>query len=128
MSLGFIGTVITCAIIPVEQQIIAGSAMAVYSMLALRYRIRDHLHTLEQVVVGLTLGVVNALAWLYYAVGLYGGNTGVILWVKQNCVSSETGVFPYAALSIPIVVGVLVVGSFERRIALWLKEKKSKSQ
>jgi hypothetical protein len=40
--------------------------------------------------VGLTLGVVNALASFYYAVGLYGGNNEVILWVKQNCVSSVT--------------------------------------
>jgi hypothetical protein len=129
MSLGFIGTVITGAIIPTEQKYLAGVAMAVYSMLALRYRIRDHLHTLEQVAVGLVTGVVNALFWLKYAVRLGDGNNGpFISWVKENCVSAETGLFPYVALTVPIIVGVLVVGSFERRIALWLNEKKAKNQ
>ena len=127
MSLGFIGTVITCAIIPLEQQYLVGSAMSVYSLLALRYRVRDHLHTIDQVAVGLSLGVANALFWLKYALG--NDKSGpVMAWVKNNCVSAETGVFPYVALAVPILVGVLVVGSFERRITLWLKEKKAKTQ
>jgi hypothetical protein len=126
MSLGFIGTVITRAIIPIEQQYLAGSVMALYSLLALRYRVRDHLHTMDQVAVGLTLGVANALFWL--KCGLGDDRTGPVMsWVKENCISAETGVFPYAALAIPIVVGALVVGSFERRIALWMKEKKTKT-
>jgi hypothetical protein len=128
MSLGFLGTVITCAVIPVELQILAGCVMIIYALIALRYRIRDDLHTIEQVMVGLTLGVVNGFGWLKYALGLGDGNDGFVLsWVKENWVSAETGLFPYTALAIPIVVGILVVGSFERRIALWLKEKKSKS-
>lgn len=127
MSLGFIGTVITCAIIPEEHQYLAGSAMAVYSLVALRYRVRDHLHTFEQVAVGLILGVTNAIFWLKCALG--NDATGpVMTWVKDNCVSAETGLFPYVALALPVLVGVLVVGSFERRIALWLKEKKAKAQ
>ena len=127
MSLGFIGTVITFAIIPIQQQYLAGTAMALYSLLALRYRVRDHLHTVDQVAVGLTLGLVNALVWLKYALG-DDQNGLFIRWVTEHCVSAETGLFPYAALAIPVVVGVLVVGSFERRISLWLKEKKSKTQ
>lgn len=127
MSLGFIGTVITLAIIPIDQQYLAGAAMVLYSLLALRYRVRDHLHTVDQVAVGLTLGLVNALVWLTFALGT-DRNGFVMKWVTENCVSTETGLFPYAALAIPVVVGVLVVGSFERRIALWLKEKNSKGQ
>ncbi len=121
MSLGFIGTVITGAIISTEHQYLAGVTMAVYSILALRYR----------VAMGLVMVVMNALLWLKYAVGLGDGNNGPVIscaWVKENCVSPETGLFSYVALTVPIIVGVLVVGSFERRIALWLKKKKAKNQ
>ena len=90
--------------------------------MALRYRVRDHLHTTEQVAVGLTLGIANALAWLRLATG----DGPVLSWVRDNFVSPETGLFPYSTLAVPIVVGILVVGSFERRIGLWLKEKGKK--
>eukprot|EP00956_Cyclotella_meneghiniana_P006464 scaffold8496_cov66-Cyclotella_meneghiniana.AAC.6 len=127
MSLGFIGTVITCAIIPMEIQYLVGPVFAAYSLVALRYRIRDHLHTPEQVIVGLVFGVLNALTWLKYALG--DSRAGpVFSWIKDNCVSADTGLFPYAALSIPMLVGLLVVGSFERRIALWLKNQKKESK
>lgn len=128
MSLGFIATVITGAIVPFEQKYLAGFVMAAYSFLALRYRIRVNLHTLEQVVVGLVMGVSNALLWLKYALGLGDGNNGpVITWVKENCVSAETGLIPPAALTIPIFVGMIVVGSFERRLSIWLKQHKANS-
>jgi hypothetical protein len=113
MSLGFIGTVITGAIISTEHQYLAGVTMVVYSMLALRYRVD----------VSLVMVVMNALLWLKYAVGLGDGNNGPVI-----CVSPETGLFSYVALTVPIIVGVLVVGSFERRIVLWLKKKKAKNQ
>ncbi|KAL3793105.1 hypothetical protein HJC23_005607 [Cyclotella cryptica] len=125
MSLGFIATVITGAIVPTY---LAGFAMAAYSVLALRYRIRVHLHSFEQVVVGLVMGVGNGLLWLKYGLGLGDSNNGpVITWVKENCVSAETGLIPLAALTIPILVGVLVVGSFERRVTLWVKQNKVNS-
>ena len=128
MSLGFIATVITGAITPLEHKYLAGFAMAAYIFLALRYRIRVNLHTFEQVVVGLVLGISNALLWLKYALGLGDGNNGtVITWVQENCVSAETGLIPPAALTIPIFVGVTVVGSFERRISLWMKQNKVKN-
>jgi hypothetical protein len=128
MSLGFIATVITGAIAPLEKKYLVGFVMAAYSFLALRYRIRVNLHTFEQVVVGLAMGVSNALLWLKYALGLGDGNNGpVITWVQENCVSAETGLMPPAALTIPIFVGVIVVGSFERRISLWVKQNKVKS-
>lgn len=129
MSLGFIATVVTGAIIPLEQKYLAAFAMAAYSALALRYRIRVNLHTLEQIVVGLVMGVGNALLWMKYALGSGDGNSGpVITWVMENCVSSETGLIPPAALTIPIFVGVMVVGSFERGITHWVKQNKVKTQ
>lgn len=115
-----------------EYRVVGGACMALYSILALRYRIKVNLHTLEQVIVGLVLGIGNAIAWLKFAVGVGVGDgnnnivaaTGPVLsWVQDNFVSAETGLFPYSALAIPIVVGILVVGSFERRIALWMKNK-----
>ena len=135
MSLGFIGTVIviTAGVIPMEYQAVAGLLMSIYSILALRYRIKVNLHTLEQVIVGLVLGVGNALAWLKFAVGDVSGSAKdavvgpVLSWVQSNCVSAETGLFPYSALAVPVVVGILVVGSFERRIALWIKNKEKDS-
>ncbi|KAL7549163.1 hypothetical protein ACHAWF_012436 [Thalassiosira exigua] len=121
MSLGFVGTVVAGGIVPEEHRLAAELAMAAYSAAALRYRVRDHLHTVEQVAVGLALGVGNALAWLEFAVGR-GGEAGPVLsWVRDHCVAADTGLFPYSTLAIPLVVGIVVVGSFERRIALWVK-------
>ena len=83
---------------------------------------RDHLHTLEQVAAGLVFGVGNDLTWLKFGVG--DSNAGPVLsWVQYHWVSAETGLFPHSALAIPIVVGVLVVGSFERRIALRIENR-----
>ena len=127
MSVGFIGTSILGGVVPVESRLIVGLAMVAYSAMALRYRVRDHLHTSDQIAVGLVLGIGNALLWLRF--GLGANEAGPILsWVQNNCVSAETGLFPYSALAIPIVVGILVVGSFERRIALWMKNNRRKEE
>ena len=123
MSLSFIGTSILGGVIPAEYRLVSSIVMIIYAATALRYRVRDHLHTVDQVAVGLVLGLANALAWLKFAVGSSENTGAVISYVQQNWVSAETGLFPYSALSIPIVVGILVVGSFERRIALWIKNK-----
>ena len=122
MSLSFIGTSIIGGIVPVEHRLVAAVAVLIYSTIALRYRVRDHLHTVDQVFVGVMLGTVNALAWLKFGLG------PVLSYVQHHCVSGETGLFPYSALTIPIVVGILVVGSFERRIALWMKNKRDKER
>jgi len=124
MSLGFIGTAILMGVVPGEKQLIVSAIMATYSAIALRYRVRDHLHTVEQVAVGLFLGVGNAITWLKYGVG--GDHSGpLITWVKDHCVSADSGLLPYPALAVPVIVGVLVVGSFERRIARWLQNKRN---
>ena len=129
MSLGFIGTAICLGGVvvgPSQNRLVVGLVMAAYSALALRYRVRDHLHTVDQVGVGLVLGVGNAIAWLKFGVGDGdGGNVGpVVAWVEQHWMSAETGLLPYKGLAIPVLVGILVVGSFERRIGQWLKKNK----
>lgn len=126
MSLGFIGTSILFGIIPQQYQVGAGVVMSIYTALALQYRIQSKLHTLEQVIVGLVLGIGNALTWLKFGLGSDGSIGCALSYVQSNFVSPTTGLFPCSALSIPIVVGILVVGSFERRIALWLKNKKDR--
>ncbi|KAL3791051.1 hypothetical protein ACHAW5_002828 [Stephanodiscus triporus] len=129
MSLAFIGiSILWGGVVPAECRPAAGLAVAIYSAVALRYRVRDHLHTADQVVVGLVLGATNALAWIRFGVaGVGDGNDAagpVLSYVRGNWVSAETGLFPYSALAIPVVVGIIVVGSFERRIALWMKKDK----
>lgn len=136
MSLAFIGiSILWGGVVPAEYRPAFGLIVAIYSAIALRYRVRDHLHTVDQVVMGLVLGATNALAWLKFGVGGvgYGGNDDaaaaagpVLSYVRDNWVSAETGLFPYSALAIPVIVGIIVVGSFERRIALWMKKDKEK--
>ena len=135
MSLGFIITsiLIVNSVLPINNynlRVSVGLVMSLYTTIALRYRIRDHYHTIEQVVVGLVFGVMNAIAWYKFAmVGNTSNNNGVrpvLSYVQQNFVSTETGMFPYIALTIPIVVGIIVVGSFERRISLWMTNNKTK--
>lgn len=134
MSLSFIGTVILFGVIvPATtsavgggsanvMSVTAGALMVIYSTIALRYRVRDHLHTLDQILVGYGLGLFNAIAWLKFAVN--SNNGPVVSMVQQHLISSETNQFPIVGLLVPILVGVLVVGSFERRIGVWLKERK----
>jgi acid phosphatase family membrane protein YuiD len=76
MSLGFImtSTLIVDGVLPINNYNLRaglGLIMSLYTAVALRYRIRDHYHTLEQVVVGLVLGIMNAISWFTLAmVGL----------------------------------------------------------
>lgn len=126
MSLAFIGTSILGSVVPVENRVLVGLVFGTYSAIALRYRVREHLHTVEQVAVGVVLGVMNAFVWLQYGMGRSGDVGPVVSYAREHWVSAETGLFPYSALAIPVVVGIVVVGSFERRIALWIEERKLK--
>jgi hypothetical protein len=130
MSLGFICTSMAlCGIVPMGYRIAFGSMASSYVAIALRYRIREKLHTLPQVVVGLALGVCNALSWLEFGMGALsdgGGRNGPVLaYVERHWTSSETGLFPYYGLVVPVIVGVLVVGSFERRLSSWMMDGKA---
>jgi acid phosphatase family membrane protein YuiD len=123
MSLGFIGTsILLCGIVPIGHRAVLGSIISAYTAIALRYRIREKLHTLPQVIVGLALGVSNALSWLAFGMGAWSGGGGggrgpVVSYVERHWTSSESGLFPYYGLVVPVIVGILVVGSFERRLS-----------
>jgi acid phosphatase family membrane protein YuiD len=129
MSLGFIMTsiLIVDGVLPINNYNLRagfGLIMSLYTSVALRYRIRDHYHTVEQVVVG----IMNAISWFKLAmVGNDSNNSvgPVLSYVQQNFKSAETGMFPYMALIIPIIVGMIVVGSVEHRISLWTTNGKS---
>jgi hypothetical protein len=68
---------------------------------------------------------LNGLNWY----GLANGNNyvfpdvNIIDFVSRN-ILPESGVMPIQYLCIPALVGLIVVGSFERRIAGWLKKTK----
>ena len=164
MSLSFIGTVLffgeilpfitryvnTNSAVGAVAGAVVGICMMLYSFIALQYRVRVKLHTVEQILVGYTLGWMNAILWLRYAVfspslslsSLFssivneGGELGVVggqamnqhllgpvsRIVQKYLISNNTNQFPIVGLLIPILVGVVVVGSFERRIGVWLKK------
>ena len=147
MSLSFIGVVLFFGIVLPSTtaagmnisnigstviQYTIGTLILLYSTIALRYRVRDHLHTLDQIVVGYSIGLINAFLWLKYAVSInYDGNTEAVVGpvmgiVQRYLISSETNQFPMVGLLVPMLVGVVVVGSFERRIGLWMKNKREK--
>mmetsp|Transcript_23374 Transcript_23374/g.32750 ORF Transcript_23374/g.32750 Transcript_23374/m.32750 type:complete len:295 (+) Transcript_23374:130-1014(+) len=121
MSLGFIGTftgmLLEWAQIPIF----------LYSMLSLYYRVETKLHTKEQVAVGLVVGSTNGYIWKTLCDGTnsYLSGVNVMDWVT-NAFLNENGVLPFAALAVPALVGALVVGSAERRIIRFLKNKKKK--
>lgn len=122
MSLGFICT-FTALNLPSTT-----IPLIVYVAISLLYRINTKLHTTEQIVVGLTLGTINGYIWRSLC---FGTNTLVDVnlmdWVTQNFLN-ESGLLPLYALSIPAIVGAAVVGSVERRIARFLKNKKKEKE
>ena len=162
MSLSFIGTVLffgeilpfisrhvnTNSAVGAVAGAVVGVGMMLYSFIALQYRVRVKLHTVEQILVGYTLGWMNAILWLRYAVfspslslsslfssivndgefGVVGGQGmnhllgPVSRIVQKYLISNDTNQFPVVGLVIPILLGVVVVGSFERRIGVWSKK------
>ena len=98
MSLGFImaSILIVDSVLPINNynlRVSVGLVMSLYTTIALRYRIRDHYHTVEQVCVGLVLGVMNAIAWFKFAMVGNTSNNGVgpvLSYVQQNYISTET--------------------------------------
>jgi membrane-associated phospholipid phosphatase len=147
----FIGSVVAGATSSgtVAAGAVVGVSMMLYSFIALQYRVRVKLHTVEQILVGYTLGLMNAILWLRYAVfspslslsslftivneggefGIDGGHgmnhlLGPVSRIVQKYLISnnDTNQFPVVGLVIPILLGIVVVGSFERRIGVWLKK------
>jgi membrane-associated phospholipid phosphatase len=117
MSLGFIGT-FTAMTLP--QTLLP---ILIYVAVSLYYRIHTQLHTKEQIAVGLGVGVLNGALWRSLCSGtnpLF-PSVNVMEWVSSTFLN-EHGLLPIPLLVIPAVVGLAVVGSFERRISKWIKK------
>jgi hypothetical protein len=119
MSLGFIG-VFTGLALPWTRL-----PLAMYVLMSLYYRVAVNLHTFEQIVVGLVLGSAHGTLWYSFChdgLTVFGVNPRDFV---ANHLLNDQGVLPWPALAVPVVFGAAVVGSFERRISLWLRKRKS---
>jgi len=134
MSLGFIG-IFTALCLP-PWTIAVRLPLLLYVAASLCYRVAvTKLHTKEQIAVGLLLGTANGAIWHRLCCGVGPGGSGVAAagggggivasWVSSNFLDS-TGHLPVPFLAVPALLGLVVVGSFERRISRWVKNKKAK--
>ena len=121
MSLGFICT-FTALNAPWAQ-----APLAFYSIASLIYRVQVKLHTWEQVVVGLVVGSTNGYAWWHLTVGDNPFGICVGDWISAHLLDATTGLLPYHMLAVPLVIGGLTVGSFERRIGRILEKVQRKN-
>ena len=112
MSLGFIGSFT----ILFTQSPISITLILPYVFLSLWYRIRAGLHTTDQVIVGWTLGTLHATLWYYFI------QSPLMTFLSQYILPSN-GIMPIPFLLIPLLVGVAIIGSFERRITQFLSNK-----
>lgn len=116
MSLGFIGT-FTALQLPW-----ATVPILVYATISLVYRVKENLHTIEQILVGAVVGSLNGFVWRSFCFGDNPFDIHVINWVSGSLLN-EQGLLPWYGLAIPALVGAAVVGSVERRISRFLKSK-----
>ena len=118
MSLGFIGT-FTGLTLPWTQ-----IPILLYSIISLAYRIDIRLHTWQQIAVGFVVGSTNGAIWRYLCDGRNPWNLSIMDTVHQTLLNDE-GLLPMALLVVPALVGAIVVGSVERRLAGWIGKFKS---
>lgn len=116
MSLGFIGT-FTMLTLEWTQPIIP-----IYVAIALYYRVQTRLHTIEQVAVGMAFGVSNGLIWRYLVDGRNPMGINVMDFVTNRFLNDQ-GLLPIQLLIVPAIAGAVVVGSLERKISKFVKEK-----
>jgi membrane-associated phospholipid phosphatase len=119
MSLGFIGT-FTALQLPWTAPI-----LLVYVIISLIYRVQTNLHTVEQILVGVTVGSMNGYLWRTLCLGTNPLDINFVNWVSANFLN-EQGLLPWYGLAIPALVGAAVVGSVERRISRFLKNRSEK--
>lgn len=118
MSLGFIGTFTmltwewTRLIIPV------------YAAISLYYRVQTRLHTREQVVVGLIVGSTNGCVWRHLIDGRNPFGLNIMEYLSRAFLNDH-GLLPIPLLVVPILAGLVVVGSLERKISKFLQKKES---
>jgi dolichyldiphosphatase len=118
MSLGFIGT-FTALCLPWTSIFLLA-----YALLSLTYRVESKLHTLPQILVGVSVGSLNGYLWFSLSHGTlpFLQNINVMDWVTANFLK-EQGLLPLWGLAIPALSGVAIVGSMERRISRFLKQR-----
>jgi membrane-associated phospholipid phosphatase len=119
MSLGFIGT-FTALALPWSRL-----PILLYVLISLIYRVQTNLHTREQILVGISLGITNGYLWRILCVGDNAWNINVMEWVSTHFLN-DNGVLPFYMLAVPALVGAAVVGSLERRIARFLTQTNQK--
>jgi len=113
MSLGFIGIFTALTL----NSWIAGILILLYIITSLYYRIQTELHTIDQVAVGIVVGTTNGYLWRRYLVD------GVTDFVGKYILNDD-GILPIPFLIIPLLMGIIVVGSLERRISKFIDKKK----
>lgn len=115
MSLGFICT-FTAFQVPWT-----ALPLLFYTLVSLSYRVQTKLHSLDQILVGAVVGSLNGAIWWSLCLGNnpYGINFND--WVTSHALNAQ-GLLPWPMLSIPAIVGALVVGSVERRLAKFFKK------
>jgi membrane-associated phospholipid phosphatase len=116
MSLGFIGT-FTALQLPWTT-----IPILIYVMISLMYRVRANLHSAEQIVVGVILGSFNGMIWRSFCFGNNFLGINVMDWVSATFLNDQ-GLLPWYGLAVPALVGAAVVGSVERRVSRFLKNK-----
>jgi len=112
MSLGFICTFTALTVTWTQLPLF------IYSMISLVYRVQSKLHTWQQVAVGGTVGSFNGYLW--HALCF---DHNVIEWVSSNILNGADAM-PVYYLAVPAFVGLAVVGSFERRLSNFFKQRK----
>jgi len=128
MSLGFIGIYTALGVCGIltgfSTKILLCCALITYIAISLVYRVQSQLHTTDQVLVGLFFGTLNGFCWHSLAQGSNSLFPSVnIMNLVTNNLLPESGIMPVQYLIIPAFVGAAVVGSFERRISAWIKQK-----
>lgn len=115
MSLGFIGTVTMAQLLPSWP--VTAWMVVPYVVVSLWYRVRVKLHTVAQIIVGVTVGTLHALVFQAYY------KEALMEWLRQYVLQSSDGLLPVPLLIVPLIVGALLVGSVERRISQWLAQR-----
>eukprot|EP00934_Nitzschia_sp_Nitz4_P008240 Nitzschia sp. Nitz4//scaffold38_size140716//113604//114257//NITZ4_003164-RA/size140716-processed-gene-0.65-mRNA-1//-1//CDS//3329550129//8230//frame0 len=119
MSMGFIFTY-TALSAPWTTMPLIG-----YLLVSLKYRVKMHLHTVDQILVGLALGTANGFVWRALCFGKNPMGIHVLDWVSKTILRDQEKL-PWWGLAVPALVGAAVVGSVERRISRWVRSLQSK--
>jgi membrane-associated phospholipid phosphatase len=94
--------------------------LLVYAVVSLAYRIRTHLHSPDQILVGSVVGSINGAVWWSLCLGSNPYGICVNDWVAAHVLNAR-GVLPWPMLAVPALVGAVVVGSVERRLVKLFK-------